>query len=65
MAVRQITGPWGQVDVLVERNTDGQWYAVLRQAPPDLAYVSGTVAEDEAEAVALLRYQCLRAFGER
>ena len=63
MAVRQIVGPWGQIDVVVEQSGDGQFYAVLKQPPAALLAVVGTTGVDEAEAVALLRLECLRAYG--
>jgi hypothetical protein len=63
LAVRSIVGPWGQLDVVVEQSSDGQFYAVLKQATPALRAVLGTTAADEEEAVALLRLECLRAYG--
>jgi hypothetical protein len=63
VAVRQIVGPWGQIDVVVEQSGDGQFYAVLKQPPATLLAVVGTTGVDEAEAVALLRLECLRAYG--
>jgi hypothetical protein len=63
LAVRPIVGPWGQIDVVVEQSSDGQFYAVLKQPTTALLGVVGTTAPDEEEAVALLRLECLRAYG--
>lgn len=62
VAVRPIVGPWGRIEVVVEQSSDGRFYAVLKQPPARLLAVLGSSGVDEAEAVGLLRLNCLRAF---
>ena len=63
--MREILTPWGLSAALVQRATDGRWYAVLRDHDPQLPPLAGGPGSTADEALAVLAAQCLAVAGDR